>query len=60
MEKQDDHHLEILFADYNLKMILLIDFKLGKVEGQNPDLFWYVQDKYHSYRTAYIWNTSIL
>ena len=39
MEKQDGHHLEILFADGNLKMILLIDFKLDKVEGQNPNLF---------------------
>ena len=39
LEKQDGCHLEILFADCNLKMLLLIDLKLDKVEGQNPALF---------------------
>ena len=29
---------EILFADCNLQLILLIDFKLVKVEGQNRAL----------------------
>ena len=38
-KKKDGHYLEILFADCNLNMHLLIDFKLDKVEGQNPALF---------------------
>ena len=39
LERQDGSHLEILFADCNLKMLLLIDFKLDEVEGQYQALF---------------------
>ena len=45
LEKQDGHHLEILFTHFNLKMLLVIDFKLDTVEGHNRALFWYVQDQ---------------
>ena len=39
LKKQDGCHLEILVADCDLKMPLLLDFKSYKVEGQNPALF---------------------
>ena len=36
LENKDGCHPEILFADWNLKMLLQIDFKPDKVEGRNP------------------------